>query len=142
MVLLVGSAGENRLEYLKPAELLYISGNPEQIVIETDLGETGKGGSICEAVADMRETATGKVLLDTVEQLIADRKVLSTLQEAPLLFRPAVMVWIGEGKIDPERAAEFLRGRKGGKTLLEIRTASETAETLQERKGKYWIETG
>ena len=58
------------LSRLLPAAVLALWEDGKQITLETDMGDLGEGETLEDALRDLRDSAPGEVLLDTVENLI------------------------------------------------------------------------
>ena len=64
------------LSRLRPAAVLALWEDGKQITLETDMGDLGEGETLEDALRDLRDSAPGEVLLDTVEKLNYKRSIL------------------------------------------------------------------
>lgn len=140
LVLLGGSGEERKLEHLRPAALLYVREQAGELRVETDLGDHGRGRTMDEAMENMQKTASGRILLDTIDLLVMEEKAVYALQEAADFLRPATEVAVGGGEIDPEKAAAYLHIHKPGLTLQQLRQESCRPPVLRGRGGRYSLE--
>ena len=69
---------------LQPVETVAIYLLDSTIVLETDTGDMGQGGTATEALEDLKESACSVIYLDTAEYLLIGRDA----QEAAIALRP------------------------------------------------------
>ena len=115
---------------LEPAEALYVYYNKEMICIETDGGWFGKGETVDEAVADLKESSPGQVFLQTVDFLLL-RKGSEGL--IPMLYshlRSGCSVCSVEEKPDLEKASAYLRTHRPGMTIQHYRAGKKEIPIL------------
>lgn len=105
---------------LLPVELVRITREGEHVRVETDTGNFGLGTTLEEAMVDLENAAPGVVFFDTADHLLLTAETLALGEWEPF-FRPGVRVLLAEGAIDPEEAAEYLRSRKVGVAMKNIR---------------------
>ena len=78
----------------------------------TDTDDTGSGGTVAEAVQDLRETTSGRVFLDTTDYLLVGENASSYIEDiASYIKRSAKVCEMGED-IDPKDAGEYLRSHE------------------------------
>lgn len=108
VVSLLPSQG-TELSRLCPAAVLMLRADGKQISLETDTGDTGTGETLEDALRDLRDSAPGEVLLDTVENLILTENSRYLLTNLHSLLRPNVRVCTMDGELDAEAAWRYLR---------------------------------
>ena len=109
--LLVPTA-DTELGKMKPVETLAIQYSNGQIMLATDTDDTGSGGTVAEAVQDLRETTSGRVFLDTTDYLLVGENASSYIEDiASYIKRSAKVCEMGED-IDPKDAGEYLRSHE------------------------------
>ena len=88
----------------------------------TEIG-TAEGATWAEAVAALRESASGDVFFDTAEQLVAcSPSLLPDIVESGDL-RPAAQVYFADAPTDPEGLNAYLRAHESGRTIADVRYA-------------------
>ncbi len=95
---------------------------------------SGSGGSLEEALADMKNTAAGTVFLATTEEVILSVGAISLLPELCLwdALRPATRVAAAPGELpDPEKAADYLQAHDPGVSLGQIHGALLRGEPVR-----------
>ena len=107
---------------LKPVRAVYIHMEGRTLHIETDTGDSGAGGDLTEACADLRSKADGEIFLDTAEFLILDPEVPITGEIFDLL-RPDCRVIFTDASPDLEKAAAYLSQHPPKLTLARLRAA-------------------
>ena len=97
---------------LQPVQTVAVSISGSGIVIETDTNNRGQGGTVEEAVADLKSNTPGVIYLDTAQYLLLtqEAEVYSPALEA--YMRPTVGVSLWDGKGSVEEAAKFLEVRR------------------------------
>lgn len=76
--------------------------------IETDTGNRGFGGTVSQALRNMKDTASGTIYLDTAEYLILTKDTQTAAQELEPELRPSVRVCMAAKKMDLAKVAEYL----------------------------------
>lgn len=104
---------------LQPVEVVRVTLEGREVVIETDTEAAGRGKSLKAAFEDMKQTTAGEVFLDTADYLILSRDTVSLLPELMEYLRPACQVCIGKGEMDLGQAAAFLTAHEPELTLTD-----------------------
>ena len=115
---------------LEPAEALYVYYNKEKVCIETDGGWLGKGNTVDEAVADLKESSPGQVFLQTVDYLLLQ---MGSEELLPMLYsylRSGCSVCSVKEKPDIEKASAYLRTHRPGMTLQHYRAGKKDIPIL------------
>lgn len=136
--LFLGGRGEDvaRLEAVKTVEISCQNG---AVVIKTDTGAVGVGGSLREAFDDLEETATGTVFLETAEYLLITPECRGLLDALWTYLRPSCAVCLLEGSGDLEKAGEYLDAHKPDTTLMDCRAGEEKLPRLLIQEERMWI---
>lgn len=66
---------------LQPVEAIAVYKDGEDVVVETDAGDFGKGKRIEEALSSLKENASQIIYLDTAEYLLASEEARKEAQE-------------------------------------------------------------
>ncbi len=117
---------------LQPVEVLRIQKEAGGILVETDTGEQGRGGSLEEAFENLKECASGDIFLDTVEFVLLQDA--SIAPELIAYLRPACQVCLERGRADLKKAAAFLDVHRPKATLMNCR--KEPIPTLVSEEGR------
>ncbi len=120
---------------LQPVELIRISRQGKDILVEMDTGEQGLGETLAEAFADLKEKTTGDVFLDTADQVLLTRETEELAPELLKFLRPACRICLEEGKADLKKAAAFLDTHQSGITLMNCQNMSRRLPVLVTREG-------
>ncbi len=107
---------------LMPIRALTVEKKGGQITLDGGVC-SGSGGSLEEALADMKNGAAGTVFLATAEEVILSVGAVSLLPELCLwdALRPATRVAAAPGGLpDAEKAADYLQAHDPGVTLGQI----------------------
>ena len=115
---------------LEPAEALYVYYNKEMICIETDGGWFGKGKTVDEAVADLKESSPGQVFLQTVDYLLLQEGSEEVLPALYPHLRSGCSVCSVKEKPDIEKASAYLRTHRPGMTLQHYRAGKKEIPIL------------
>ncbi len=125
---------------LEPAEALYVSLEGEQILVETDGGWFGKGETVEEAVADLKESAPGQVFLQTVDYLLLQTESEALLPTLYAHLRSGCSVCRVEEKPDLEKASTYLRAHRPGLTLQDYRAGNTEIPKLTMEEDRAYLD--
>lgn len=122
---------------LKPVEVVLICKEKNDIIIETDTGDWGKGDDAKAALQNLKDTTAGHVYLDTAEYLIITEETQEVVEEIRPVLKKSLQMCYADGKIDLIAAAKFLpvHGKlirlKDWKTGVELRKLTCIDERLK-----------
>lgn len=114
---------------LEPAEALYVS-LEEQVLVETDGGWFGRGETVEQAIADLKESAPGQVFLQTVDYLLLQEGSEEVLPALYAHLRSGCSVCRIEEKPDVEKASAYLRTHRPGMTIQHYRAGKKEIPIL------------
>ena len=97
---------------LIPVETVFLYAEEEEIVLETDTGQIGKGGSVQEAAEDLLENAPGYLYLDTADYLLVEPGMEGIVAEMKPYLRASTGVCSADRGTDLSVAAEYLTVRR------------------------------
>lgn len=140
VVSLLPSQG-TELSRLRPAAVLMLRVDGKQITLETDMGDLGTGETLEDALRDLRDSAPGEVLLDTVENLILTESSRYLLPNLRRLLRPNVRVCTAEGKLDTEAVWQYLRVHQPNNKLRDV-TDETRLQALTWKEERFHLENG
>ncbi|MDO5153925.1 MAG: hypothetical protein Q4D50_11305 [Eubacteriales bacterium] len=137
VVLMSPSRKETDVGELLPVELLYIYKEESGIWVQTDTGDLGIGADLQSALKDLKETAPGKIFLDTADYLIITKETVDLLPQLWGILRPSTEVCLGINA--DTQAAAFLSAHKPGVTLNDIRSGGRFLPTLIRTGERYYL---
>ena len=106
---------------LQPVELVAVSNMNGMLKVGTDTGVWGSGQTLQHAVADLKNRATGKILLETADYVLVDRYDATLLETLSDYLRPGCGLCLFDDEIDLKAAAEYLRSNVPEYTILQCR---------------------
>lgn len=122
---------------LEPVAAVRITQTENGIVLQTDTGASGFGGTLAEAAEDLQAGASAEVFLDTAEYLLIDGGIPREILE---FFRPGCYVCRVEGKVDLEEAVAYLSVHRPEQTLTRLRAGEKLEQTLKAEEGEWRLE--
>ena len=105
---------------LEPIRAVYLYMDQGRLCVETDTGDSGSGGDLTEATADLRSHADGEIFLDTAEFLLLAPEVEIT-PDFYTHLRPGCKVCYTDTVPDLEAATEYLAAHLPENTLAHLR---------------------
>ena len=124
---------------LEPVEAVRLTANGGTIAIETDTGAYGSGGTLEEAVMDLRQGAETEVFLETANKLLITGNMDRYWEEIRRLLRPSCRVCLTDGTLDLKEAAEYLAVHPPELTLNRLRAGETNWEYLIMEEGRGWL---
>lgn len=115
---------------LEPAEALYVSLEERQIFVETDSGWFGRGDTVEDAVADLKETAPRQVFLQTVDYLLLQEGSEELIPELYSHLRSGCSLCLVEERPELEKASAYLRAHRSKLTLQHYRAGRKDIPIL------------
>lgn len=128
------------IEELEPVQVIYIRQAQGNLLIETDLGHTGAGQDLEEAVADLKRSASATVFLDTADFLILDTDRTVRLCDAAEFLRPGIRVCLTDGISDLQAAGKFLSVHGSPVTLARVQSGERNIPKLKCVGGRMEVE--
>ncbi len=114
---------------LRPVELVMVQMQNHQVVLRTDTGDIGQGGTAEEAYQNLRDTTSGVVYLDTADYLLISPGAWEEAAKLKAYLDGTVKVCEAENRVEPELAAEYL-GAHPPKTRLRDLSTPDSLESL------------
>ena len=136
ILLLFPSDAGTELGKLIPVEAVRIASDRGQITMTTDTGNRGKGETLAQAVAALKESAPGTIYLETADYLLLSGEVPTG--DLLTWFRPSAEICRGD--TDPKQAAEYLHTHNPGHTLRDLRAGKTDLPKLAEGEGGLRLE--
>lgn len=105
---------------LLPVEAVAVYKDGNQIVLETDNQNIGRGETVKQALEDLKEKTPAVIYLDTAEYLLVSEDAVPMLVEMSEFLKPAVKVSKCDARGHVKEASQYLRVHPDYKTLKEI----------------------
>lgn len=102
---------------LAPVEAVLLDSDGTSVMLSTDMGEYGKGGSVDEALENMKECSKAYVYLDTARYLLVTDSATHHIKDITKHLKQSVKVCIAPFDTDLKAAAKYLRTHSGQPTL-------------------------
>ena len=124
---------------LLPVELVSVYAEGKRVTIETDTGDSGRGGTIQEAFRNLEETTAAVIYLDTADYLLISDDAQHWLGDLQQYLKPKVYVCSCNVKMDLEEAASFLAIHKPNTVLKEAVQEGVIKQELQTKDGRNFL---
>ena len=124
---------------LAPAQVVSVQTEDGEIMVRTDLGNFGRGADLEEAFADLEDTTSGKVFLDTADYLLVDEASMAYLPELTQWLKGNCLVFKSGEVEDLEGAALYLDAHPAGLELKECRSGNEDLPIVTETDGRFCL---
>lgn len=121
---------------LQPLELIAIHTEGDEIVIQTDTGDEGRGMDVDRAMEDLIRTTSGIVYLDTANYLLIKLGAEKYADDMAGYLKRTVKLCQTSDDPDLEEAAEFLSVHQPNVTLSQWNSGEELPE-LQVIENKF-----
>ena len=97
---------------LLPIEAVSIDVVNDNIIVETDLGNVGVGGTVSDAVKNLKDNTPAIVYLDTVKYLVVSTDANMYAEEFKQWIRSGVDVYVGDITGSVEDALAYLKAHR------------------------------
>ena len=121
---------------LEPVEAVRLVRTQGGIILETDSGATGRGGTLKAAVADLRRGIGAEVFLETADKLILVGNMDGYWGGILTEFRPTCQICYGNMDMDLKEAARYLEIHPAKQTIGGIRGGSKGIPLLNMNDGR------
>lgn len=118
---------------LQPVELVAVAFEDGGIVIRTDTDALGIGDTLQEAIENLKQCATGRILLETADYVLTEHVDRSLLEDLSKYLRPGCGLCLYDGEVDLKLAAKFLRSNAPSCTILQCRIGKLVLQRLVSR---------
>lgn len=110
ILLMLFVAPLERLDVAKllPVQAVAVYTEGDAVVLETDTENKGKGVSIADALADLKENTPAVVYLDTAEFLMVSESAVSEMEEIKNYLKPSVKVCVCDAAGKVKDTAKYL----------------------------------
>ena len=124
---------------LIPVEVIAISESDGMITVRTDTGDQGTGKDLPTAFANLKDSASGVIYLDTAEYVLLEPGVEGFVDTAEPYLKGDTKVCTAQEGIPLETIANYLSVHHPGVRLEEVREVVEIP-CITEENGRYWIQ--
>lgn len=126
---------------LRPAQWVYLSRREDTVSLETDTGDRGEGTDVLSALKDLRQSAPGKLFLETADYALISPEALRDLPQLKKVLRSGVEVCIAKEEPD-ETTAAYLRAHSPGLTLRGFFSGEDKLPVLVTEEGRWMLVGG
>ena len=106
---------------LKPVETVAVYPEGDQLVIETDTGDLGRGRNVEEAIGNLKQTTAGTIYLDTADFLIIAEGAEPFVKYLSSHLKSSVRICLGEKGLDLAEAGAYLAVHRPSVKLKDYR---------------------
>lgn len=124
---------------LIPVEVIAISESEGMITVRTDTGDQGRGEDLSTAFADLKDSASGVIYLDTAEYVLLEPGTERFVDTAESYLKGDTKVCVAQEGIPLDDVANYLSVHHPGIRLEEVREVAEIP-CIAEEDGRYWIQ--
>ena len=103
---------------LHPVEVLIVSRNGNDLILETDSGMHGTGKGVQEALLDLKNSTSGNIFLDTVNYLLVAPDCVDKIASLWDYIRPACQVYSFKGEGEYSKIGKYLKTHPSEATVL------------------------
>lgn len=121
---------------LLPVEVVRISRENGEILLQTDTGDTGKGTDINEALLELQATTAGNVFLETADYLLIQPGCEEMLGALAGILRPSCSICVEVGEAELEKVAKFFAAHEPQVTLQKWRSGKAHLPMLVVKEGR------
>ena len=125
---------------LQPIEVVYLYKEGAKLTILTDTGDQGTGNDLASALADLKNTTSGKVFMETAEYLLVTEETQGYIEELYEQLRPACGVCLVKGQPEMESAVKYLSSHQPESTLKDYRAGRRDLSELRIMEGRMYLE--
>lgn len=98
---------------MKPVQVVSVYKENDWIVVETDTEDRGMGGTVKQALQNLKDTANGIIYVDTAEYLLLSKDVLDIVEELRQELKPSVRLCIAARIETLSETAKYLDAQGG-----------------------------
>ena len=98
---------------LHPVQVVLAYKENDWVIIQTDTGDVGIGGTAQQALKNMEDTSSGVIYLDTAEYLLVTREAEDAITQLRTALKPKTQICYAEPEIDIREAGKFLASHEG-----------------------------
>ena len=143
IIILVGTSEPQGtdISVLIPVETVWVGIEGNEIRLETDTGEVGRGTTVATALENLKSKAAGNIFLDAADYLIVEKGREDLLRAFCTILRPSCMVCAADKMPDLKAAARFMQVHEPAITLRQWENDGTQLRMLREvEEGFMWHE--
>ena len=123
---------------LIPVEVIAISEEDGSVTVRTDTGDRGTGRDLHAAFADLKDSASGVIYLDTAEYVLLESGIEGFVDTVETYLRRDTKVCAAQEGIALDTIANYLSIHHPGTCLEDVEEVAEIP-CITEEDGRYWI---
>ena len=117
---------------MKPVEAVFIYIEEEQVVIETDTEDLGRGTDVYSALANLKETTSGTVYLDTADYLLVGKGAEQLVPQIEEYLKGSVGVCSAQRAVAVAESPSYLSVHKPASRLRDYKQGTKLEELCVE----------
>lgn len=125
---------------LKPVDGIFVQYRSDEILVVTDTHNTGRGETLQEAFASLKQLTPGQIFLETADYLLINEAAVALLPELTGYLRPACNVCVADDDVEIDQAVQYLSAHPPETTLHRYRQQKVLLEKLTVREGELCFE--
>lgn len=99
---------------LEPIQAVWMYTENGTVFLETDTEDKGSGGTVADALADMKRNSSGIIYLDTAQYLLVSTSAMQNISAVQPYLKDSARLCIWDGQGDISNAAKYAESHKIG----------------------------
>ena len=104
---------------LRPVQIIAVRKMNKWVMVETDTEDKGIGGTIAQALQNMKDRSDGVIYLDTAQYLLVEKDAEELIGDLSNALKPSVRLCIAADLEGLKKAVQFLDAQGGLPKLKE-----------------------
>lgn len=130
-----GSVGKD-IGKLQPVQVVYLSCNGSEVLLQTDTGDWGQGNGVSNALQDMKASSSAEVFLEMADYLLLSPDCEDLLPEMMDLLRPSCALCLTDGQPDMGQVGAYLQSHSPRITMNQYRAGQRQLQMLVTQEGR------
>lgn len=126
----------SRINDLEPVEVVLVTEQEGNIIIQTDTGAKGVGNNLEKAVENLHNSTAGVVFLDTTQYLLVSSRTIDLVDDMIRWIRPAARVCLIRGETEPKEVTKYLKIHPPQTQLKDIMAEDAKLQVLYLKEGR------
>lgn len=107
-VVIAAPVRSSNIGKMKPVQVLSVYKEYDWVVVETDTQDKGVGGTVKQALQNLKDTASGIIYLDTSEYLLLTDDTLGAVEDLRQELKKSTQLCMIAKPVDLPEAAKYL----------------------------------
>ena len=135
-VLSFGGLGGEDVGKLQPVQVVLLQNQDDEVRLMTDTEDLGRGEDVSQALLYMKETAPGRVFLDTADYLLVEPGAEIWLPQLQEYLRPSCSVCYVTDEVDLQQAGQYLQLHEPKLTISQYEAGERGLPYLISNEGR------